>query len=173
MELTDLINSQIQIKDIAEEFDIELNRCMAGNFSHKIKCPNPDHKGGAERTPSCYIDDKGNSFHCFGCGAGNKAIHFFMLCTNLNFKEAIIELKGRIDIDGSYTPTKRRSNNFGILLQISDIIRKYIYNNPKDLDKVSRLCEKVDSEIEKIGYEDIRGAGVLLNKVTKALKKNK
>jgi hypothetical protein len=39
---------------------------------HKfIQCPNPAHKGGEERTPSCEVfDTPQEGWHCWGCGAG-------------------------------------------------------------------------------------------------------
>jgi hypothetical protein len=36
-----------------------------------IQCPNPAHKGGEERTPSCEVfDTPQEGWHCWGCGAG-------------------------------------------------------------------------------------------------------
>jgi hypothetical protein len=36
-----------------------------------IRCPNPAHKGGEERTPSCEVfDTPQEGWHCWGCGAG-------------------------------------------------------------------------------------------------------
>lgn len=36
-----------------------------------IQCPNPAHKGGEERTPSCEVfDTPHEGWHCWGCGAG-------------------------------------------------------------------------------------------------------
>ena len=173
MELSDIISQQLLITDIAEEFDIELQRCHSGKFSHKCKCPNIDHKGGAERTPSCYISEETNSFHCFGCGAGSKSLNFYMLCANLSFKDAISELKDRVDLEGNFKPIKKRSSNLGILLQISDIIRKHIYNNIDDLDKIMILSEKIDKKISEMDPYDIKGACSLLKGVNKALDKLK
>jgi hypothetical protein len=36
-----------------------------------IQCPNPNHKGGQERTPSCEVyDEPEEGWYCWGCGAG-------------------------------------------------------------------------------------------------------
>lgn len=41
----------------------------SGKFTHKCSCPNPAHKGGAEKTPSFYFSEETGQFFCFGCQA--------------------------------------------------------------------------------------------------------
>ena len=173
MDVVDKINEQVSIVDIAKEFDISLQQCMAGNFSHKCKCPNPDHKGGAERTPSCYLSEETNSFYCFGCGAGTRVINFYMLCSDTDFKQALSDLSKRVDLNSTVKRTKRKVSNFSIMLEISNIIRNYTYNNPDSIDKILKLCERVDKEMEAIEYYDITGATKLLSKVKKVLNKRR
>jgi hypothetical protein len=49
-------------------------RVLAGRdpAGHRfIQCPNPAHKAGEERTPSCEVfDSPQEGWHCWGCGAG-------------------------------------------------------------------------------------------------------
>src|SRR5580658_11167244 len=47
-----------------------------------------------EKTPSFYVVDDKNFFHCFGCGAHGDAIGFVMRAENLDFIEAIERLAG-------------------------------------------------------------------------------
>jgi len=47
-----------------------------------------------EKTPSFYIVDDKNFFHCFGCGAHGDAIGFVMRAENLDFLEAVEKLAG-------------------------------------------------------------------------------
>src|SRR5258708_37964467 len=42
-----------------------------------------------EKTPSFYVVDDKNFFHCFGCGAHGDAIGFVMRAENLDFIEAV------------------------------------------------------------------------------------
>src|SRR5215469_160089 len=47
-----------------------------------------------ERTPSFYVVEDKNFFHCFGCGAHGDAIGFVMRADNLDFLEAVERLAG-------------------------------------------------------------------------------
>src|SRR5882757_5941200 len=47
-----------------------------------------------EKTPSFYVVDDKNFFHCFGCGAHGDAIGFVMRAENLDFIEAVERLAG-------------------------------------------------------------------------------
>ena len=48
----------------------------------------------AEKTPSFYVVEDKNFFHCFGCGAHGDAIGFVMRADNLDFLEAVEKLAG-------------------------------------------------------------------------------
>jgi DNA primase len=45
-----------------------------------------------EKTPSFYVVDDKNFFHCFGCGAHGDAVGFVMRADNLDFLEAVEKL---------------------------------------------------------------------------------
>jgi DNA primase len=47
-----------------------------------------------EKTPSFYVVEDKNFFHCFGCGAHGDAIGFVMRSDNLDFLEAVEKLAG-------------------------------------------------------------------------------
>jgi DNA primase len=48
----------------------------------------------SEKTPSFYVVEDKNFFHCFGCGAHGDAIGFVMRADNLDFLEAVEKLAG-------------------------------------------------------------------------------
>lgn len=47
-----------------------------------------------EKTPSFYVNDQKQFYHCFGCGAHGDAIDFVMRADGVNFAEAITHLMG-------------------------------------------------------------------------------
>ncbi len=51
-----------------------------------------------EKTPSFYVVDDKNFFHCFGCGAHGDAIGFAMRADNLDFLEAVEKLAGEAGV---------------------------------------------------------------------------
>ena len=51
------ILDKICILDIIDKYNLEYTRISAGNFTHKLRCPFPNHLGGQERTASLYISE--------------------------------------------------------------------------------------------------------------------
>ena len=48
----------------------------------------------AEKSPSFYVNEEKEFFHCFGCGAHGDVIGFTMRAENIGFMEAIERLAG-------------------------------------------------------------------------------
>ena len=48
-----------------------------------------------EKTPSFYVNDEKQFYHCFGCGAHGDAVGFVMQSDNLSFIEAVESLAGQ------------------------------------------------------------------------------
>lgn len=48
-----------------------------------------------EKTPSFYVNEHKNLFHCFGCGAGGDVIDLVRKSSNIDFKEAVEKLGGQ------------------------------------------------------------------------------
>src|SRR5574342_124989 len=72
----ELIEERVNILDILDKLDIEYINSHGGEFSHKLRCPLPEHSGGNERTASMFICAEKNSFYCFGCNSGGTIINF-------------------------------------------------------------------------------------------------
>ncbi|MEM6780307.1 MAG: DNA primase [Pseudomonadota bacterium] len=49
-----------------------------------------------EKTPSFYVNDEKQFYHCFGCGAHGSAIDFLMAHDNLSFPESVEALAGEV-----------------------------------------------------------------------------
>ncbi|MGM0419908.1 MAG: DNA primase [Bacillota bacterium] len=52
-----------------------------------------------ENTPSFTVNPQKQFYYCFGCGAGGDAINFVMEIDNLSFKETLITLAERVNIE--------------------------------------------------------------------------
>ncbi|MBI1243437.1 MAG: DNA primase [Alphaproteobacteria bacterium] len=52
-----------------------------------------------EKSPSFYVNDDKNFFHCFGCGAHGDVIGFTMKIDNLGFLEAVEKLAGEAGLE--------------------------------------------------------------------------
>ena len=61
----------------------------------------------SERTASCKIYPRSNSFYCFGCGAGGDVIDFVRLLYGLDFRQACVRLEadfGLVGVSDSASP---------------------------------------------------------------------
>ena len=163
------IKKHVHILDITERFGIDVEEVSVGNFTHRCKCPNKEHKSGTERTGSCYINGNQNNFYCFGCQANNSSIDFYMLCSDLSFSEAMDCLKPLVrDIDDDLE-YKRKENNFDILFQMSEMIYDKIKEDPFCIDQIKSIIRQVDDYIITIKPNDIKKARFLKHKLEKKL----
>ncbi len=73
---------------------------LAGLVGRRVKLARRGRELGGlcpfhhEKTPSFYVVEDKNFFHCFGCGAHGDAIGFVMRADNLDFLEAVEKLAG-------------------------------------------------------------------------------
>ncbi len=160
----------VTITSLASKFSISLEQINSGNFTHRCKCPSAEHKNGSERTGSLYIDDVNNNFYCFGCGASNNAIDFYILCKAVDFSTAIYDLSEFVD------PTKigkaskeRKAMNFSQLLQISNCFRDAQKQHPDDAAWIERLMKKTDGYIKEVDRYDVHRTKALLRKIKDAI----
>src|ERR1043166_4666059 len=61
-----------------------------------------------EKTPSFWVNDQKNFFHCFGCGAHGDAIGFTMRIDNVSFPEAVERLAGEAGLEVPETTPQER-----------------------------------------------------------------
>jgi len=167
----EILNS-VSILDLAKKFSISLERVCSGNFTHRCKCPSSEHKSGLERTGSLYIAGEDNNFYCFGCGASNNVIDFYILRTGCDFSTALSEMSEFVDPEKiSNVSTVRRKNNFTILLHISEMFRDAQKANPDDITWIEAVMQKTDEYIIKIDRYDIKRSKALSAKIFGMLKR--
>jgi DNA primase len=80
-----------------------------------------------EKTPSFYVVEDKNFFHCFGCGAHGDAIGFVMRADNLDFLEAVEKLAAEAGLAvPQATPEERvRAHRQKTLLEILEAAAKF------------------------------------------------
>lgn len=66
-EISKKLIANISVLDVFSKYTSSIRSTQSKDFSHFCTCPNPLHKGGAERTPSFYFSDKTGRFTCYGC----------------------------------------------------------------------------------------------------------
>lgn len=158
----------ISIEEVASEHGIELSYAGSGRYSHKCKCPSVNHKGGDERTPSCYINTDDNKFNCFGCGEHGSVVGFHMLCTEQEFGKSLKDLKEVIRGRG-YRPSikslQRNTSNFFIQIEISKLFREHMHHFKDDQEWMDHIMKGVDTAFRDIGDKDIPKAKKVLEQI--------
>jgi len=77
----------------------------------------------SEKTPSFFVSQSKQTYHCFGCGASGDAIEFIKETEGVSFVEAVKSLGGELDVRKVERPERKRSPMLIDLLQqhISDM----------------------------------------------------
>ncbi len=89
-ETLDRVRMANDLVEVVQWLGVPLKRSGA---NHKALCP--FHK---EKTPSFHVNQRTQSFKCFGCGAGGDAFRFLMLREGLDFPTAVRRLAERAQI---------------------------------------------------------------------------
>ena len=104
MLIKDTIKETLKLSEIVSRY-IHLHK--KGGESYAL-CP--FHK---EKTPSFYVNDTKNLFHCFGCGIGGDVFEFISKIENISFKDALEKLATIASIK---VPTKDTQDCSDILI---------------------------------------------------------
>ena len=155
-----VILDKVDILDILDKYNIEYTKTQSGNFTHKLRCPFPDHLNGQERTASLYISENNNDFHCYGCNANGNIITFIMLYNCVVYYKALDILSDFADIsdedlDGiEITPRKKIDPNFTFMPYIfktGTLIREFLVSKSND-EKHEKWCLWASKRFKKLDY---------------------
>lgn len=90
--------------------------------SYKGLCPLHN-----EKTPSLSVDEKGQFFHCFGCGAGGDVVSFIMQKEGLAFPEAMEYLADKAGINIEYSDNFKDNSKNKELYEINKDVMMFYY----------------------------------------------
>ena len=114
MAVIDDIKNRLDIADVVGGY-VSLQR---SGRAFKACCP--FHQ---ERTPSFYVNQERQSWHCFGaCATGGDIFGFIMKAENLEFKEALQRLAQQA---GVALPTRERQSEQDELYRLNESAREY------------------------------------------------
>jgi DNA primase len=135
----------------------------------------------SERSPSFFVREHANSYHCFGCNASGDAISFVMATRAMSFPDAIEFLAGRFGIELTYTESKStgpridREQLFGLCQVAQSFFRRsllQVKGGKGEYLKVGEYLKKRGLSAEAINTFGIgycpNQRGVLIDLLTKA-----
>lgn len=119
-----------------------------------------------EKTPSFYVNDEKQFYHCFGCGAHGDAIGFVMQNNNLSFIDAIESLASEAGLQvpkQSPQEIERAKKEKGLHELLEETTRYFMdaLRDPKNSEAMTYLRDRgiADEQIERfrIGYAPPNG----------------
>jgi DNA primase len=80
-----------------------------------------------EKTPSFYVNDQKQFYHCFGCGAHGDAISWMVDHQGLPFMDAIKELAGMagMDVPAPDPQMARRAEQRASLIDVTEAAQRF------------------------------------------------
>lgn len=151
------INMEKMLSGIVDEVE----SISSNSFTHKCKCPNPNHKGGEERTPSFYFSDVDSTFKCFGCNWNGDVFDLIALLKGMPVDALVdkyVKEKGiKVLLDEIDNTVK-----FDILklkYELSIVLRNhYEAYGDKEADWIDSLSIRVDERFSKLTNADYKEA---------------
>jgi len=144
----------MNILDILSKYNVELQQI--GDI-YRGYCPL--HSDTA--VPNFTVFTQTDSFFCFACGKGGKAVDFVRYIENITREEAQVlldeeltteDIKSRINAP-SVQPTYNQSTNFVISMMCRDLLRAH----PEKLESVMSFMEKFDSVSDHRVFDEEEG----------------
>jgi DNA primase len=150
-DIVEVVNARVPLKRSGHEY--------------KACCPFHD-----EKTPSFYVSQQKQFYHCFGCGAHGTALGFLMEYDHLDFVEAIETLAGQLGLDvpreGGGEATPRRDDGRDVLYAALEAAGQWYQQqlppNPQAVDYLKQ--RGLDGETAKrfgLGYAPAGWDGLL------------
>lgn len=154
-----VILDKVNILDILDKYGVEYNQISAGNFTHKLKCPFPNHLDGQERTASLYVSEKENNFCCFGCNSTGSVIDFIMLFSGIPYYKALEILSKiagieKIDDLGEFQPIEKTDPDHTVLSHVfkAGILIREFLSEIQETEKYDKWCSWADKQFKKLDY---------------------
>lgn len=93
------LKQKIKISELANRLGLTVNR------SNKVQCYNSQAHNNGDRNPSLSLYEANNTYKCFSCGKSGSVIDFYMGYKNVDFKEAVSDLKKMYSCDHKFVGT--------------------------------------------------------------------
>jgi len=163
--IQNILNS-IDIVDVVGDY---VNLAKAG-LNYRARCPFHN-----EKTPSFYVNQEKQIFHCFGCNAGGNAITFVMRIEGINYPEAVKKLAGKagIEIKDEFSGhdgriAEEKETIYNVLEDACLFFQKYLEKNRRCMEWIEkRGIERDTAKRFRLGYAPSGGSAL----VNAALKK--
>ena len=111
------IKERLDIVDVISGY-IELKN--AGSGSYKALCP-----FHGEKSPSFYVSEPKEIWHCFGCDKGGDAISFVMEIEGMNFPDALRLLGKKVGVEVPEYRPQKGSDEKKFLTEMHDMAGKF------------------------------------------------
>lgn len=162
-----------EIREINEKIDL-VKLIEANGFEYKritqdrIKLACPFHPGDNDPSLVVYIENKPQTWCCFGCGKGAYAIHFLKFLTGKSFSDIYLEYNGPEKVFSLEdrvrkileTPKNKGKNNFLELIEACGVefsikSRTILRKKTDKLQEIHSIMSQVDDLIDTGDWKDM------------------
>jgi hypothetical protein len=126
-------NTQVSLKNIFKELNLNLQEINGSGWSHKGSCPFPDHN---DDSPSFFVNFNINKFNCFGCSKKGGPVQFLSYLENKSIKDVLEQISNNYTfykIKNKNLPSINKSflsdEHLDILLNFADLNFSYLKDN--------------------------------------------
>ncbi len=156
--------NSIKLFELLQSYDVNVG------YRNNTYCPFPFHKNGNERSASFNFYPNTNSFYCWGCKTGGRAVDFISRYKSISRYDAALEIINEYSV-GDVSNIERVNNYYPVYAEFSNLIREFIIEHseePKALEHAEYICSALDS-IRSKHYLDINALNMVLTKLRKKL----
>ena len=180
--LRQALSSKISMVELFGKHSRSIESIASTTWTHKCICPNPNHKGGDERTPSCCFSEASKEFYCFGCQQKGDAFDLMAMMSNKPANQIAEEWGAKENVDVSQLEAKQvvsQTDVIRIIHKLSIILRDYLvffidtpcYN--EETIWVDHEFRKIDDRFAKIDKYDSATARQVYAQVLMDLERRK
>lgn len=170
-------NTHVKLSTLIFKFKIEWIQSYApSGWTHKSRCPFPDH---ADHGPSFGFNSKDDRFKCFGCDRSGGSVQFLAALHNRPEYEVARELLANSKLTEAVIidlEDKDTTKSDEMLLNFSKSIYAFLQSrkeDPKALEHVEKVTWNLDIYLQKHAMEgsiDVESLSVRLQKLDERLK---
>lgn len=160
-------SQRLSMEKIVKKFSTRVESTFSSVFTHKATCPNPDHKGGGEKTPSFHFSEKDKQFYCFGCKKSGDVFDLLSMVLSKPVSQIINSYVSNKKISAHSVDVQKykfvdevNESKYKLCLEL----RNYLISLKKDSkytvesEWVDMLFKQIDDRFSKLSDDDFKTA---------------
>lgn len=112
--------------------------------NRRMTCPFKSHNNGHEQSASFYYYDDTNTFWCFGCKVGNRAVDFVSEYEEISRAKAAFKIIKNFNGSDSVENSNINYDTLDMMVDFSNKVREFRGSNLQSLSYIENVCSAFD-----------------------------